>query len=78
MPSEITVQVRVIPRAGRNALEAQPDGSFVARVTVPPEKGQANEAVRHLLAQYFDVAPSRVVLLSGATSRHKRYRITRD
>ncbi|MGQ9902562.1 MAG: DUF167 domain-containing protein, partial [Fimbriimonadales bacterium] len=78
MPSEITVQVRVIPRAGRNALEAQPDGSFVARVRVPPERGQANEAVRHLLAQHFDVAPSCVILLSGATSRHKRYRITRD
>lgn len=74
----MTVQVRGIPRAGRKALEPQPDGSFVARVTVPPEKGQANEAVRHLLAQHFDVAPSCVVLLSGATSRNKRYRIMRN
>lgn len=72
---ETTVQVRVVPKASRNELTVQPDGSFVARVTVPPEKGQANEAVRQLLAQHFDVAPSRVELLSGATSRSKRFRI---
>lgn len=72
---EKTVQVRVVPKASRNELTVQSDGSFVARVTAPPEKGQANEAVRQLLAQHFDVAPSRVELLSGATSRSKRFRI---
>ncbi|MER3403085.1 MAG: hypothetical protein C4336_09310 [Armatimonadota bacterium] len=72
---EFIVRVRVIPQSGRNALEAQADGSFVARVCVPPQKGQANEAVRRLLAEHFGVSPSSVALVSGGTHRQKQFRI---
>lgn len=40
-------------------------------------EGQANAAVIRLLAEHFDVPRSRVELVSGATSRVKRFRITR-
>lgn len=69
------LQVRVQPKARRNEIVRQTDGSFHARVTAAPEDGAANRAVIALLAEAFDVAPSRVALVRGAASRDKMFRI---
>jgi len=69
--------VRVQPRARRNEVMEQQDGSLRVRVTAAPEAGEANRAVIALLAEAFDVAPSRVELVRGATSRDKLFRIER-
>ena len=47
------------------------------RVSVkePPVGGKANEAVVRALAKYFDVAPSLVSLISGATAKRKVFEI---
>ncbi len=66
-----TVLVRVIPRARRRAVEPQPDGGVVVRVTEPPEDGRANEAVVEALAEHFGIKRSAVRILRGATSRRK-------
>jgi uncharacterized protein (TIGR00251 family) len=71
------LEVRVQPKARRNEIVAQPDGSFRVRVTAAPEGGEANRAVIVLLAEAFGVAPSRVELVRGATSRDKLFRIER-
>jgi uncharacterized protein YggU (UPF0235/DUF167 family) len=47
------------------------------RVTAAPEGGAANRAVIGLLAEVLGVAPSRVALVRGATSRDKLLRIER-
>jgi hypothetical protein len=47
------------------------------RVTAAPHDGEANHAVTGLLAKALDVAPSRVVLVRGATARDKLFRIER-
>ena len=66
-----TVAVRVIPRARRRAVEPQPGGGLVVRVTEPPEDGRANDAVREALAGHFGVKRSAICILRGATSRRK-------
>jgi uncharacterized protein YggU (UPF0235/DUF167 family) len=68
------IAVRVTPRGGRNAIEAGPEGLRV-RVSAPPEDGKANDAVRRLLAKAMGVAPTRLVLVRGATSRDKVFRL---
>lgn len=85
-----TFAVRVTPRAGRDALLAEPglDAARAARsdpeaggaairihVTAPPEDGRATAAARALLARALGVAPSRLSLLRGATSREKLFRL---
>ena len=45
------------------------------RVCAAPEKGKATKAIIKVLAVFFDVAPRDVVLISGQTSRHKRFEI---
>jgi uncharacterized protein (TIGR00251 family) len=45
------------------------------RVTAPPVDGRANAATIDLLSTTLGVPASRIVLLSGAQSRLKRFRI---
>jgi uncharacterized protein (TIGR00251 family) len=68
------IAVRVTPRAARNAVTL--DGETIrVTVTVVPEDGKANAAVIKLLAKALGVAKSRLVLVRGATSRDKLFRI---
>lgn len=77
MASGVIIAVRVTPRAGRNEIGA-PDGDGVLRirVTAPPVDGAANEAAARLVATNLAVPPSAVTIVSGASSRHKRLRIS--
>jgi hypothetical protein len=74
--NEQTFEIRVQPRAKRNAVVPQPDGSLKVYVTAPPENGRANEAVTELLAEYFDVKRRQIEILTGATNRNKVVRVT--
>lgn len=67
--------LRVTPRGGRDALERGEDGGLKVRVTAPPEDGKANKAVQKLLAKALGVAPTRLTLIRGATSREKTFRL---
>jgi uncharacterized protein YggU (UPF0235/DUF167 family) len=62
--------VRVTPGA-RSAGLAIVDGRLVAKVRAKPEDGKATAAVLELIAQALSIAPSRLQLLRGATSREK-------
>ena len=66
--------VRVTPGARVEALEIA-GGRLLAKVRAKPEDGKANDAVLALLAAALDLAPSRLALLRGATSREKQFRI---
>jgi hypothetical protein len=68
------VTVRVIPRSGRVELQVGPGGVTV-RVRAAPERGRATEQARRALAEALGVAPSRVTLTRGATSRIKTFEV---
>lgn len=44
-------------------------------VKEPPVQGRANVAISKLLAEYFNVSPSQVRLVSGASSKQKIFEI---
>ncbi len=62
--------IRVTPGARTESLEVA-DGCLLAKVRARPEDGKATAAVLDLLADALGVAPSRLRLLRGATSRQK-------
>ncbi|HWL56173.1 MAG TPA: DUF167 domain-containing protein [Paracoccus sp. (in: a-proteobacteria)] len=66
--------VRVTPRASRNAVAVE-EGKLRVTVTTVPEDGKANAAVVKLLSKALGVAKTRIVLVRGATSRDKVFRI---
>ena len=66
--------MRATPGARVEALEIV-DGRLHAKVRAKPQDGEANAAVLKLLASALGVAPSRLELIGGATSREKRFKI---
>ena len=65
------IYVKVTPRAGKNEVLKISEGEYRVKVTAPPEKGKANEAVIELLADYFDVPKSLVSIIGGKSTRVK-------
>jgi uncharacterized protein YggU (UPF0235/DUF167 family) len=66
--------LRVTPGARRADLSETPQG-YRCAVTAPPEDGKANAAVAEALARALGVAKTRLVLVQGATSRDKVFRL---
>jgi uncharacterized protein (TIGR00251 family) len=65
------IQVVVKPNAKKEAVEKLPDGSYRVSVNAPPQEGRANEAVIALLAEFFKVPKSLIVILRGHRGRGK-------
>ncbi|XMB33926.1 DUF167 domain-containing protein [Candidatus Saccharibacteria bacterium oral taxon 955] len=59
----------------REEVVVNDDGSLTIYIKAPAIEGRANEAAMKLLAKYFGVAPSKVKLLRGATSKHKVFEV---
>jgi len=74
LDGEGRLAVRVTPGAKVETLEIV-EGRLLVKVRAKPEDGKANEAVRALIAAALDLAPSRVELLRGATSREKLFHV---
>jgi len=69
-----TFDLRVTPKASRNEIREE-DGQLRVYVTTVPEDGKANAAAQKLLAKALGLPKSRLVLVRGATSRDKTFRI---
>ncbi len=63
--------VRVIPRARRNAVEPQADGTCRVYTTAAPADGDANAAVIKMLAKHLGVPKSTIKIIRGQTARDK-------
>ena len=62
--------LRVTPGARVQGISVTA-GRVEVKVRAKPQDGAANDAVIELLAEALGVAPSRITLLRGATSREK-------
>jgi uncharacterized protein (TIGR00251 family) len=67
--------VRAQPGARKSGIHGEQAGSLKVAVTAPPEDGRANKALVEALREALGVRRSQVELLSGATSREKRFLI---
>lgn len=70
------ISVKVIPNAKQNEVVDDAFDLLGARilkvkVNQPPEDGRANKAVIEILADYFKVKKSAIVIVTGETSRNK-------
>jgi uncharacterized protein (TIGR00251 family) len=72
----VVLNVHVQPGAGRTAVVGRHGAALKVRVAAAPERGRANEACAALLAEALGVREDQVELVSGATSREKRFRLS--
>ena len=78
MVCTLELDIRVQPRASRNAIEVdgeRPNVRITVRVTAAPEGGKANDALVALLAKHLRVPKRSVQIVRGHKSRNKRIRI---
>jgi uncharacterized protein (TIGR00251 family) len=79
----VTLNVRLTPKGGRDAIDGidtLADGRSILKVRVraAPTEGEANEALRRVVAKALGVPARDVTLTAGATSRIKRLAIAGD
>lgn len=65
--------VRAQPGARRNGVVGEHNGALKVAVTAPPEDGRANQALLDVLRAHLHLKRSEIELLSGATSRDKKF-----
>jgi hypothetical protein len=69
--NQTLIPVRVTPGAARDAIGPWRRERLEVRTTAPPAEGRANDALRRLLADALDIAPSRVTVVRGIRGREK-------
>ena len=63
--------VSIKPNAKINKVEKTDESHFKVWVKESPVDGKANLALMKALAGYFDIAPSRIEIVSGHSSKKK-------
>lgn len=74
--AEVTLAVRVQPRASRTELGPSLGAELKVRISAPPVDDAANEELVRFLARQLGCPRSQVRLLRGRTSRSKLIGIT--
>ncbi|MBN2831365.1 MAG: DUF167 domain-containing protein [Candidatus Omnitrophica bacterium] len=69
------LDIRVVPKAGRNLVKRESPTSFKVYLTKPATKGEANEELIKVLAEYFKVKRYMVTIIKGDKVRGKLVRI---
>ena len=72
----LILPVRAQPGAKRNCMVGEHGGALKVAVQAPPEDGKANDAITDLLRKSFGISKQQIELLSGHTSRDKKFLIT--
>jgi uncharacterized protein YggU (UPF0235/DUF167 family) len=67
----VKIKITVKPGAKQNAVEKTASGGLMIAVKERAIEGRANKAVLRSAAEYFNIAPSRVKIVSGFVSRKK-------
>jgi len=69
------ISVNVKPNSRENSVMIKENGSYLVRVTCPPEHGKANEKVIELLSKKLRIAKSKITLLQGNINQLKLFEI---
>jgi len=75
-PSGATFQVKVQPRAKKNAIIGELGEALKLALTAPPVEGRANQACVAFLAEVLNVPRSSVTIAAGESSRNKVIRVS--
>ena len=73
--NDLLLRVKAQPKAGKDEFAEVLDNRLKIRITAPPIDGKANQHLIKFLARQFKVSKSQIKLLTGDTSREKRFMI---
>jgi len=73
---DLILCVKVQPKSSKDEFCKVMENRLKVRITAPPIDGKANQHLIKFFASQFKVSQSKIQLLSGATSKEKRFRIS--
>lgn len=71
-PAGVVLNLKIQPRSAKNQLVGRHGDALKIKLTAPPVDGAANKCCCEFLAGLLQIAVSRVEIVNGATSSHKR------
>lgn len=71
-----TLDIRVVPRAGRTGVAGTRDGALLIRLAAAPVEGAANAELIALLSTLLDIPRRAVCIVAGDKGRRKRVKIS--
>lgn len=72
---DLVLHIHVQPKASKDEFMGLHGTALKVRITAPPVDGKANAQLITFLSKQFNVSKSQVELISGDTSREKRFLI---
>lgn len=69
------IKVKVFPNSKKQMVAKKEEDEFEVRVKEKPERGKANQAVKDVLAEYFNVPKENIRMIRGFKSRSKIFEI---
>jgi uncharacterized protein len=72
---DLLLKLHVQPRAKENSITGIHGDMLKLKIKSPPVDNKANKEIVSYLAKEFDIAKSHIELISGQTSRDKRFLI---
>jgi uncharacterized protein (TIGR00251 family) len=73
--SSVTIDVKVLPKSGRDEIRGFVNGALKIRVSAPPIEGRANDRLIELISSTIGVSRADITVIKGRTSRIKTLRI---
>ncbi len=73
--NDIIVKVKIVPCSSKNKIVGVYNDALKITVTTPPVEGKANKKCIAYLAKCFDVAKSKIEIISGKNSKNKLIKI---
>lgn len=73
--NDIIIKVKIVPGSSRNKIIGAYNDALKISIAAPPVEGKANKKCIAYLAKYFDVAKSKIEIISGQTSKNKLIKI---
>lgn len=65
------IKIKVITNAAKNQIIKGTQEEFIVKVTASPERGKANKKAIELLAEYFAVSRTKVLIIKGEYNSKK-------
>lgn len=73
--NDIVIKVKIVPGSSKNKIVGVYNDALKITIAAPPVEGKANKKCITYLAKYFDVAKSKVEIISGKSSKNKLIKI---
>ena len=73
--NDIIIKIKIVPGSSKNKIIGAYNDALKITITALPVEGKANKKCIAYLAKYFDVAKSKIEIISGQTSKNKLIKI---